>query len=334
MIFYCMKKREGKELSLRAKTVEEVLKENTGTFRQSTPLSLMGSIAKTDENYSRITSDIIKSLETPKSLPVTSFNTPIEKNNIGLAVTPEEHKMVYVLSKLLADKSENIHNTDDQSSFYIGEGISMNNEYNTINKHPYFNTSFFEIAKLYHSDNAPGGRQQEMVRNIIKQLKDKSMYLEYSYKDPSGNRRKGWRYTSLISSIGNEVDFNSFLSTSSFQITLDPIFRLGIKESYILQPNNIIDQFNAVSKGKKTNSSFYAIHDYLKRQSLKRCKISEYKLFNMMNHEFYNNSRKSLLKKHLQESVDRLKELNILEKLEIEERKKHEEGDLYIFHKK
>ncbi|WCM43619.1 hypothetical protein MG290_14740 (plasmid) [Flavobacterium sp. CBA20B-1] len=330
-----MKKREGKELSLRAKTVAELLKENTGTFRQSKPLGLMGSVNKTDEKFSKIIEEINEGLELPRSSSMKVFENQITKSNIGLVVTAEEHKMIYVLSKLLADKSKNIHNKDDRESFYTGEGVILNSEFNTGNKHPFFNTSFFEIAKIYHSDNAPGGRQQEMVRNIIKRLKDKSMYLEYQYQNPHNNKvRKGWRYTSLISSIGNEVDIDSYLSTSSFQITLDPIFRIGIGESYISHPNNIIEQFNAVGRGKKTKGSFYAIHDYIKRQKYKEIKVSEYVLFNVMNHEFYEKSQKSVLKKQLQEAVDRLIELDIIYKFKVETKTKNKKGVNYIFYKK
>jgi hypothetical protein len=241
-----------------------------------------------------------------------------------------ELKIVDCLCLLLHNKSQISDPT--APDYYTGDkgyevepyNFKVNNELvKSSTPAPNLSLTYYELAKIYYGGDVKGGRDLNDLRLSLLDLSDKKFLINYSEK---AKDKKTGEYNKIeiqtirpliyvdravLSKGVNDIEESK---KTTFIITLHPIFRRQIDSKFISYPEDITKR-TMIAYG----SSIKLREDLMREKSQKvyTYKIYQSKLFYKVAEKYMRQSRKKLVKRYLDKSIETVKKLGLLESLEI-----------------
>jgi hypothetical protein len=318
-------KLKAKEEKLKAKEKEFKAKEkeakSKGKFKRSGHLS--DQILKYDypKNKQPSLFDNLQS-ETLKSIEVAG----VERSEIveGIKLSPSETKVIDCLCKLLHENSQNLN--PEKEDYYTGiEGYHLT-DYGEEKDTPAPKLAFtlYELTKEYKGGENIGGKDVEIVKQILTDLDNKRFLLSYVEKT---RKKDGTRVEKKIEDFRKLIHIIKITETEYTKedielskkedtiIILNPIFRRQIDSKFILYPNDI-NKRTIIAYGSHNLSDIaMRLRDYLMRELSSKHyqpEISMDKLYYLLAEKWMKESRRKKVKQDTEKALETVTALGLL----------------------
>jgi len=247
-----------------------------------------------------------------------------------------ELKIVDCLCLLLHKKSQISDPT--APDYYTGDkgyevepyNFKVNNELvKSSTPAPNLSLTYYELAKIYYGGEVKGGRDLNDLRLSLLDLSDKKFLINYSEKVKD---KKSGEYNKIeIQTIRPLIYVDRYVLSkgvndieeskkTTFIITLHPIFRRQIDSKFISYPEDITKRTMLAYGSSNISDITIKLREDLMREKSQKVytyKIYQSKLFYKVAEKYMRQSRKKLVKRYLDKSIETVKKLGLLQSLEI-----------------
>jgi hypothetical protein len=264
----------------------------------------------------------------------------------GINLTASEMKIQDVFSILLYQQSQT--KDSNKPGYYTGAKPEQIRSYlggkETIA--PGIELSFFSIAKEFTGKKNPSGKDLENVKGILDELGKKKFLMRHI--DTYTNKKTGAKAT--IDRTGyrtlfdiDEADFlledkdgNQTAKGKTFIVVLNPIYRETIKDRFILQPVDILQQLALATGSPNIPLALHRLKEYLfqiiaqKPKGYPEHKIGARKLYEKLEPKLMERPRLTLARDNTTKAIQTLVKMEIIDRYELGKNNIGE--DMYTFY--
>ena len=276
----------------------------------------------------------------------------VNKNGAGIRLSPGEYRLILILCDILNEKSPN--STNYKQPDYLSGNMEPEQQRLPTKQGkeiplavPKFSTNLHELTKRYSGEERPGGRQQQLVFNMLEGLsEDPEKRCLLRWERQSQAKRKGEavirtesieHYSPIVKLYKAETTDTSIATgeiisrQTEIIVTLHPIFTDEVSSKYVSLPGQLTSSMIEAA-GQKNISEIsqkfilllyralgYGIKESEERPGLWVYRITKEKVIKQIAQGYIppDKSRKAYVRQYLDKGIEIAKAIGILDSLEL-----------------